>query len=89
MERSRAIEIIHDEGLINYNFFDDRDDRENEVVIVEKTGKWIVYVTDERASEITNSSNEYINESEAIDNFIKRLRTFNKVLRRCKKRTTS
>ena len=36
--------------------------------------KWIVYVTDERASKITNSVDKYNTETEAIEDFIERLR---------------
>ena len=80
MERDTAIEIIHKEGLINFNMFEKRDDKENEVVILKQSGKWIVYVTDERASKITNSVDEYTTESEALDDFIERLRA-DKILR--------
>ena len=57
-----------------------RDNKENEVVILKQSGKWIVYVTDERASKITNSVDEYTTESEALDDFIERLRA-DKILR--------
>lgn len=74
MERSKAEKIIQDEKLTNFNMFEKRNNNENEVVIVEDTGKWIVYVTDERASKITNSVDEYATEDEALDDFIDRLR---------------
>ena len=80
MERGKAIEIIQDEKLINFNMFEKRHNKENEVVILEKAGKWTVYVTDERASKITNSVDEYTTESEALDDFIDRLRA-DKILR--------
>lgn len=80
MERSKAIEIIQDEKLIGYNMFEKRNNRENEIVIVENAGKWLVYVTDERASKITNSVDEYDTENEALDDFIDRLRA-DKILR--------
>ncbi len=80
MERDKAIEIIHKEGLINFKMFEKRDNKENEVVILKQSGKWIVYVTDERASKITNSVDEYTTESEALDDFIERLRA-DKILR--------
>ncbi len=80
MEIERAIEIIQKEELINFNMFEKRDNKENEVVIVEQSGKWIVYVTDERASKITNSVYEYTTENEALDDFIDRLRA-DKILR--------
>ena len=80
MEKNKAIEIIKDEKLTNFNMFEERDNKENEVVIVKKKGKWVVYVTDERASTITNSVDEYATESEALDDFIDRLRA-DKLLR--------
>lgn len=80
MERSKAKEIIQDEKLINFNMYEKRNNKENEVVIMESTGKWIVYVTDERASKITNSIDEYTTEDEALDDFIDRLRA-DKILR--------
>ena len=80
MERDKAIEIIHKEVLINFKMFEKRDNKENEVVLLKQSGKWIVYVTDERASKITNSVDEYTTESEALDDFIERLRA-DKILR--------
>lgn len=80
MEKNKAIEIIENEKLTNLNMFEERDNKENEVVVVKKEGKWIVYVTDERASKITNSVDEYVTESEALDDFIDRLRA-DKILR--------
>ena len=80
MEKNKAIEIIKDEKLTNFNMFEERDNKENEVVIMKKKGKWVVYVTDERASNITNSVDEYATESEALDDFIDRLRA-DKLLR--------
>ena len=34
---------------------EERDDRENEIVLRHENDKWIVYATDERASKVTNS----------------------------------
>ena len=45
-----------------------------EVVLKKENEKWIVYVTDERASKITNSVDKYNTETEAIEDFIERLR---------------
>ena len=36
MERDKAIEIIHKEGLINFNMFEKRDNKENEVVLLKQ-----------------------------------------------------
>ena len=63
--------------LRGYNFFEDRMDMENEIVIVNDSNQWIVYVTDERASKITGSEKMFDNEIDALDNFLKRLRALN------------
>ena len=52
-------------------------DMENEIVIVNDSNQWIVYVTDERASKITGSEKMFDNEIDALDNFLKRLRALN------------
>jgi len=49
-------------------------------VLKKENEKWIVYVTDERASKIINSVDKYNTEAEAIEDFIERLRA-DKVLR--------
>lgn len=48
---------------------------ENEVGIRVEEDRWLVYGTDERASLVTGSIMLFDNESKALDNFIKRLRT--------------
>lgn len=80
MNINEAIKIIHDEKLQDYNLNEERNNRENEVVLRYENDKWIVYVTDERASKITNSQDIYSDEEEALDNFIDRLRA-DKILR--------
>ncbi|PGT91622.1 Imm59 family immunity protein [Bacillus sp. AFS040349] len=80
MNIKEAIRIIHEEKLQDYNMNEVRDNRENEVVLRHENDKWIVYVTDERASKITNSQDTYADEEEALDDFIDRLRA-DKILR--------
>ncbi len=77
MTRDDIKKIIKEEGLRGYNFFEDRMDMENEIVIVNDSKQWIVYVTDERASKITGSEKMFDNEIDALDNFLKRLRALN------------
>ena len=77
MTRDDIKKIIKEEGLREYNFFEDRMDMENEIVIVNDSNQWIVYVTDERASKITGSEKMFDNEIDALDNFLKRLRALN------------
>ena len=77
MTRDDIKKIIKEEGLRGYNFFEDRMDMENEIVIVNDSNQWLVYVTDERASKITGSEKMFDNEIDALDNFLKRLRALN------------
>lgn len=75
MTREEAIHIIKEEGLKDYNLNEIRYNRENELVIKQENDTWIVYATDERASKVTGSEKSFMNEEEAWDNFIKRLRS--------------
>lgn len=77
MTREDALEIIQNEKLQNFNWFDDHKMKPNEVGISEKANKWIVYTSDERAYPITQK--EFQTEGEALENFIKRLRALNKL----------
>lgn len=77
MTRDAAKEIIRKERLTGYNFFENRNNNENEIVIAIESNQWTVYVTDERASKITDSERVFDNEESAIDNFVKRLRALN------------
>lgn len=74
MNRLEAKEIIKNEMLKRYNWFDEHPLRENEVGIKFDNDQWVVYVTDERASVVTGSITKFNNESEALENFIKKLR---------------
>jgi hypothetical protein len=74
--REIALEIIQNEKLQYLNWFDDHKMNPNEIGISEKANKWIVYTSDERANPI--SEKEFQTESEALANFIKRLRALNK-----------
>lgn len=80
MTREEAIKCIEKEDLSGYNFFEDRYNKENEVVIKEENEGWIVYATDERASKVTCSEKKFDTENEALENLIKRLRA-DKILR--------
>ena len=79
MKRKEAERIINTEQLIAYNYFEDRRDASDEMVIKRIADKWSVYATDERASKIISGEAIYDNEEEALDNFIRRLRALNKV----------
>lgn len=80
MTRQEAIICIDEEELKGYNFFENRYNKENELVIREEGGQWYVYATDERASKVTGSEKMFESEAEALENLIKRLRA-DKVLR--------
>lgn len=80
MTREEANKIIIEEGLQNYNLNEKRNNRENEVGIINNNGMWMVYAIDERASVVTGSEKIFENENEAWDNLIKRLRA-DKILR--------
>jgi uncharacterized protein YaiE (UPF0345 family) len=79
MTKEEAIKIIKKEQLKNYNIYG-KQYNENEVGICQENGYWIVYATDERASIVTGSKKIFNNESDAWENFIKRLKA-DKVLR--------
>lgn len=82
MTREDVINIIKVEALKYYNLNEKRDNREDEMVIKQQNDTWIVYVTDERASKITGSEEIFINEEEAWNSFIKRLRILNRIKNR-------
>lgn len=74
MTREEAKRIIQREGLYNYNLFENRPNKKDEVGICEKGGRWIVYVTTERAGIGAGTECYFDNESDALENFIKRVR---------------
>ena len=75
--RKQAVEIIKKEGLQRYNVNENRYDTNNETVIKEKAGKWLVYATDERAG-VYGIIHEYNTEDDALDMFIDLLRFANR-----------
>lgn len=72
-----VLRIIEQENLVGYNLFENRGNRENEIVIKREEQGWIVYATDERASKVTGSEKVFLTEESALDNFIKRTRALN------------
>ena len=75
MTRAEAMEIIKKENLNYYNFFEDRYHEEDELGI-QKIGenKWVVYATTERAGILAGSEAFFETESDALEDFIDRLR---------------
>ncbi|MGF7046922.1 hypothetical protein J2T13_001424 [Paenibacillus sp. DS2015] len=72
MTREETLKIIGNEKLKNFNWYGDHALRANEVVIREVSTRWSVYTADERESVI--SEVVYDSESDALEDFIKRLR---------------
>lgn len=77
MTRECIKKVIDEECLRGYNFFENRANAENEIVIVKDSEQYIVYVTDERASKMSGSEKRFDNEVEALENFLTRLRALN------------
>ncbi|WP_144555526.1 Imm59 family immunity protein [Bacillus sp. X1(2014)] len=76
MTNEEAKKIIKNEGLQRFNWYNEHPLKENEVTIrIGNSNHWEVLVTDERASVVGGSITAFDNESDALDNFIKRLRT--------------
>jgi len=72
MTELEAIQIIKDENLQNYNWFDNHELQPNEVEITKQENVWTVATADERTTRISKMS--YKSESEALNDFIERLR---------------
>ena len=74
MTREEAKAIIASECLIGYRFFENRPYKADEVVVEQTDKKYVVYVTSERCARMDESLFEYDTESEALEDFIGRLR---------------
>ncbi|WP_055109359.1 hypothetical protein [Paenibacillus ihumii] len=72
MTREEALKIIKKEKLKNFNLYGDHAHRANEVVIRKVFTGWSVYTVDERESVISEVL--YDSESDALEDFIERLR---------------
>lgn len=72
------VDILNKEKLISYNFFEDRKDASDEIVIRIVSGKYVVYATNERATIVTEGEKVFDNESDALENFVRRLRALNR-----------
>ena len=70
-------EIIENENLKHYRMFESTE-REHEVVIKKDNDKWLIYITDERASVFSGTEKNFDNELEALEYFIKKLRLINR-----------
>lgn len=74
MTISEAIRIIKSENLTHFNLYEQRPYRERELTLQHIDGKWNVFMTDERACIFPPSEIIFDNESDALDDFIRRLR---------------
>lgn len=75
MTKEEAKQILMVEKLIHYNWNEEHELRQNEIVIKFNPTNISVYSTDERASIISNSIFHFSSETDALDHFIKRVRT--------------
>ena len=62
--------IIDEESLKGGNLFEKRENKENEMVIMNVAEQWLVYATDERASKITGSEKKFKTEEEALYKYV-------------------
>ncbi|MDR4887683.1 hypothetical protein RGU12_09005 [Fredinandcohnia sp. QZ13] len=76
MTKEEAMQIIKNENLQFFNWFNDHDISPNEVLISQQGNIWRVSTTDERTNAI--SEKEFDSEEKALENFIKRVRGLNK-----------
>ncbi|MCC5804378.1 Imm59 family immunity protein [Rossellomorea vietnamensis] len=72
MNMEKAKKIIQTEQLENYCFFCDDTTNEGMVVIEKNASEWIVYTNNERATK--TGEKKYKAESDALTDFIERLR---------------
>jgi len=78
MNLEEAKKILVNENLHHINWYDEKNLREHQVGIKLNNGKWVVFVTDERASIITGSELKFDSEDEALDVLIQKGRLLKK-----------
>ena len=78
MKIDEVKEIIKKENLKRVNCYNSLNLSENEVGIKYQTGKWIIYVTDERANVVSGSILEFNTEEDALEVLIQKARYANK-----------
>lgn len=79
MNNETFFDIIKKENLMNLNFFEEQNLKSDQIVISKRNNKYVVFVTDERASCITGSEEYYTEEELALNDVLERLRA-NKIL---------
>ncbi|MET0735630.1 MAG: hypothetical protein ABWY55_08305 [Microbacterium sp.] len=80
MDRRDASAIVAEEGLTHVNLFERSEPIQDEVGITASPSGYIVYVTDERAS--IRTADEFDDESDALEHFIRKARLIERVLAR-------
>lgn len=88
MNIDEAKNIILSEKLKYCHLYDENNsaEKQDDVVIKKLDESYIVYVVDERGCAVTGSEFSFENESDALDNFIKRARLINEIwsMRNCR-----
>lgn len=82
MPEQEVKQIIVNENLQNYNWFNEHNIRENEVIIYKDKEQWVVCASDERANVVTQSYMFFEKEEEAFSNFTSRLCSLNRLLKK-------
>jgi len=85
MTKNECKNIIKNEGLNNYNWFDEHEFRSEEVCIRKVKNKTVVFTLSERCCPVSESIMEFDDESLALQEFIKRLRADRVILEYNKK----
>ncbi len=74
MNIEEAKQILLKEQLHGYNWFNEGPVNPNDVLIYKNENGWVVAAADERASIVDTSIAYFDNESDALKNFIKKVR---------------
>jgi hypothetical protein len=74
MTRDELKAVIAAEGLGNALFLDESSIDENSVVLEPHDGRWLVYLTIERAAVVPTTVREFDTEAEALDHVLVKLR---------------
>ena len=82
MTEQKALQILKDENLKYYNWYNSENLREDQVVILKKDSQWCVCVTSERASIMPETEFHFQIESKALEDFISRVRSMNRLKNR-------
>lgn len=77
LTREEVLSAIRTEGLSGYRWFEDATNETDVVAIQRISDEWVVFATDERATPI--GRREFPSEEPALENFLSRLRSLNRV----------